>query len=137
MFKRIIAATAIALAISAPARAEKINLDTAEGYVKAMRKVQCSLKDDKPVTFWWHGFAYGRVAGMADKLLFAVDGMNTRRCVAVKDDKRGVGYRLVSRELLFYTDPKTGEILRTWANPYTGETVSVLHVANEIGRAHV
>jgi len=131
MFKSMLMAAAIALTVSAPARAEKINVDTAEGYIKAMRKVQCSLKDDKPVTFWWHGQAFGRVAGMADKNLFAVDGMNTRRCVTVKDDKRGVGFKLVSRELLIYKDAKTGEILRTWQNPYTGEKVEVLHVAND------
>ena len=119
------------IALTPAAQAEKINLDTADGYVKAMRKFQCSTKDDKPVTFWWHGQAYGRVMGQADKNIFAVDGMNTRRCVSVKDDKRGVGYKLVSREILLYKDAQTGEILRTWKNPYTGETVDVLHVAND------
>jgi hypothetical protein len=38
---------------------------------------------------------------------------------------------MVSRELLFYQDPKTGEILDTWDNPWTGDTVEVLHVAND------
>ncbi len=121
---------AIVLAASS-AQAASPATDTPEAYVRMMRKFQCSTADNKPATFYWHGQAFGRVAGMADKNLFGVVGMNTRACVTVKDDKRGTGYRLVSRELLFYTDPKTGEILRTWANPYTGETVPVLHVAND------
>ena len=34
-------------------------------------------------------------------------------------------------QIMLYLDPKTGEILREWQNPYTGETVSVIHVAND------
>ena len=30
-----------------------------------------------------------------------------------------------------FLDPDTGEVLRTWDNPYTGETVDVIHVAND------
>ncbi|GIT37224.1 MAG: hypothetical protein Ct9H300mP6_10920 [Gammaproteobacteria bacterium] len=59
--------------------------------------------------------------------------MNIRQCDTVKDSKRGNGYRMVSRELLFYQDPKTGEILDQWTNPWTGETVDVLHVAQRSG----
>ena len=57
--------------------------------------------------------------------------MNIRQCATIEDDKRGLGFRMVSRELLFYQDPKTGEILDTWDNPWTGDTVEVLHVAND------
>jgi hypothetical protein len=57
--------------------------------------------------------------------------MVLRTCVTVKDEKRGTGWRLVSRELLFYTDPATGELLRTWTNPWTGATLNVLQTAND------
>ena len=57
--------------------------------------------------------------------------MNVRTCVTVKDPIKGDGYRLVSRELMFYLDPKTGELLKTWDNPWTGKTVDVIHVAND------
>ena len=36
-----------------------------------------------------------------------------------------------SREIVFYTNPTTGEILNEWKNPYTGETVPVIPVMNE------
>ncbi|MDX2222781.1 MAG: DUF1838 family protein [Rhodospirillaceae bacterium] len=131
MIARYLTLGLVAAALAAPAQAETLDLNTAEGVAKVMRKLQCSLIDDKPVTYYWHGTAFGRVRGMADKVLFNVDGMNTRRCGTVRDDKGNYGYRLVSRELLLYRDPKTGEYLRTWDNPYTGQSVTVLHVAND------
>ena len=47
------------------------------------------------------------------------------------DDEKGAGFKLVSREILLYKDPVTDEVLATWENPWTGETVDVLHVAND------
>jgi hypothetical protein len=38
---------------------------------------------------------------------------------------------MVTREVLLYKDPRTGEVLRTWDNPYTGKNVKVVHVAND------
>ncbi len=110
---------------------ERIDLSTPEGAITAMRKTQCSTIDNKPVFYYWNGTAYSRRMGEADKIIFRVDGMNVRQCVTVNDDKRGEGMRLVSREILLYTDPETGEPLETWDNPWTGETVKVLHVEND------
>ena len=134
MLKNILKASVAFIAVcgfSVAASAEKLDLNTAEGVAKVNRKFQCSLKDGKQVTYYWHGTAFGRVQGMADKVLFNVEGMNTRACTTVMDKDRGYGYRLVSRELLLYRDPKTGEYLKTWDNPYTGQKVNVLQVAND------
>tara|TARA_B100001105_G_scaffold77917_1_gene61666 strand:- start:231 stop:1106 length:876 start_codon:yes stop_codon:yes gene_type:complete len=106
-------------------------LSPGKGYLTASRKITCSLKDNQPIVYWWYGRVYSRVPGERDKLLFRVEGMNIRQCATIEDDKRGLGFRMVSRELLFYQDPKTGEILDTWDNPWTGDTVEVLHVAND------
>ena len=101
------------------------------GQLKAQRKITCSNIDDKPIVYWWYGRMYSRGQGEADRLLFRVEGMNIRACTSIKDPERGNGFRMVSRELLFYQDPKTGEIMDQWTNPWTGETVEVLHVAND------
>ena len=69
--------------------------------------------------------------GEPDKLLFRFEGMNVRQCVTVTDPARGKGFRMVSREILFYKDPATGKILDEWKNPFTGDTVKVLHIAND------
>ena len=111
--------------------ADQLDLSDPDEAFTASRKVGCSTVDGKPVTYWWHGDAYSRRQGEKDRHLFDVEGMNTRACTTVNDPEKGVGYKLVSREILLYKDPETGEVLSTWDNPWTGETVDVLHVAND------
>ena len=106
-------------------------LDTPEGQVQAFRRMQCSTVDEEPVTFGWRGYAFSRVEGEADRKLFNVEGMNIRMCVTVNDPEKGEGFRLITREILLYLDPKTNEVLRTWKNPWTGAKNQVLHVAND------
>lgn len=122
---------ALPLLLANPAAAQKLDLTKPEDQVAASRKLACSLTDKKPAAWWWTGHVYSRVPGEKDRLLFNVQGWNVRQCVTLQDPKRGTGYRLVSRELLFYQDPKTNEIVRTWTNPWTNEQVEVLHVAND------
>lgn len=126
----MLALTAPAVLAAKPAPA-RISLEDPQGVLMAQRKVQCSLEDGKPVTYWWHGDMYSRMEGERDRLLFKVEGMNTRRCLTVTDPAKGTGYKLVSREILLYIDPKTGEVARKWTNPWSGEEVDVLHVAND------
>ena len=95
------------------------------------RKIGCSTNEAEPITYWWHGKAYSRRQGEKDKMLFLVEGMNVRSCTTINDPEKGEGYKLVSREILLYKDAETGEPLATWDNPWTGETVDVLHVAND------
>lgn len=79
----------------------------------------------------WEGRLYSRVPAERDRLIFAVIGINTRQCARVSDPQRGSGFRSVSREIMVYLDPATGEIIDQWKNPWTGETVDVIHVAND------
>ena len=116
---------------AAAAKGGKLDLTTPEGASLAARRTQCSTKDGEPSVYWFHGEGFSRVPGERDRKLFNVEGMNVRTCVTVTDPVRGTGWRLVSRELLFYVDPKSGELLRTWANPWTGQTVNVLQTAND------
>jgi len=123
--------TTLALAATFTATAGKLDLATPEGVTLAMRKIQCSLKDNVPVIYYWHGGAYSRVPGEPDRRLFNVEGMNIRQCVTVTEPARGTGWRMVSRELLIYLDPKTNEVLKVWENPWTGKTVTVMQTAND------
>ena len=114
--------------------AKRLDLNNPVDALAASRKVQCSLKDGEPVVYHWSGHIYSRVPGEPDRNLFNLEGMNIRACITVKDPVKGDGYRMVSRELMFYTDPKTGEAL---------DIVSAYQVAghpdpaHQIGRAHV
>jgi len=113
------------------ALAEKIDPNSGEGYVKLNRKLHCSLKDGEEVTYRWWGNAYSRIPGQRDTLLFKLEGMNVRQCVTLVDEKLGTGYRMVSREIMLYLDPESGEVMRQWENPLTGATNDVIHVAND------
>lgn len=108
-----------------------IDIRTPEGYVQANRKIHCSQEDGAPVVYTWAGYARSRIPGEEDRLLFQVEGMNIRHCVTVQDPERGIGYRAIGREIMLYKDPESGEVLRTWRNPWTGKTVEVIHMAND------
>lgn len=126
----ILTLSAITL-MTLPAAAAELNPEDAADVLQINRKVMCSTEDGEAVTYWWHGKAYSRRMGERDKHLFNVEGMNVRACAAVNDPDKGDGFKLVSREILLYKDPRTDEVLATWENPWTGETVDVLHVAND------
>jgi hypothetical protein len=79
----------------------------------------------------WEGKLYSRAPGEKDRHLFNVVGINTRQCERHEDPVRGPGFRSVSREIMVYLDPRSGEIIDRWQNPWTGETVEVIHVAND------
>lgn len=124
-------ALALSVAASGPLLAAQLDPNDPDDALTIGRKIGCSTVDGEPITYWWHGRAYSRRMGERDKHLFNVEGMNVRSCTSVNDAEKGNGYKLVSREILLYKDPKTDEVLATWDNPWTGETVDVLHVAND------
>ena len=131
MTLRTILLGAVALATISGASATTLDPGNPTDAFAIGKRVQCGPADGVPAVYHFAGKVYSRLDGEPDRLLFLVEGMNVRQCVAVSDPQKGKGYRLVSREVLFYLDPKTGTVLRQWANPWTGETVAVMHVHND------
>jgi len=119
------------LAFQASADARTLDPAKPEDALEIMKRTQCGEADGKEAVYHWSGRIYSRVRGEPDRMLFKGEGMNIRRCVRIEDPKRGVGYRQVSREVMFYIDPKTDKILRKWENPWTDETVDVMQIAND------
>jgi Protein of unknown function (DUF1838) len=119
------------IAIGAPATAQQLDPNKPEDAIRIDRKINCSTEDGRTAVYWWHGKVFSRVPGERDRHIFNVQGFNLRTCKAYSDPQRGPGYRSVSREMLIYFDPQTNQVLRTWKNPWTGEQVEVLHVAND------
>lgn len=123
--------TLMALCSAALTAAEGLDpADPADAILLA-QKMNCSLNEGETVLYWWQGGAMSRMPGEKDRHIFNVQGMNIRQCRNFEDPERGHGYRSVSRELLIYLDPETNEVLRSWTNPWTGEEVKVVHVAND------
>lgn len=120
------------LSIPAPAAASPaLDPNKPADAIRLVRKMNCSLEDGKPIIHWWRGTMMSRVPGERDRVLFNVQGMNIRQCGTIPDPKRGEGFRSVSREIMLFLDPITNQIVRTWKNPWTGEDVEVLQVAND------
>ncbi len=76
---------------------------------------------------WYSGKVMGVRKGEAVKDLFGFEGFSFSRLVDAGD---GV-YKKLLREIGFYTDLRSGEVLEEFKNPYTGETVRVVPVAND------
>lgn len=128
---KLLTAVAASALLAQPASARMLDPNVPEDAVEITKRVQCPADGQDTVVYEFSGNIYSRVRGQRDKLLFKAVGMNVRRCAEVTDPQRGTGYRLTSREILLYLDPETGEVLRNWENPWTGETVEVIHIAND------
>jgi dipeptidyl aminopeptidase/acylaminoacyl peptidase len=120
-----------ALAAVPAAQARPLDPNDPADAILISRKMQCSTADGEAAVYHWSGRVYSRVPGERDRHLFDVEGMNVRHCATVTDPQRGVGWRMVSRELMLYVDPVTRQPLRRWKNPWTGQDVDVVHVAND------
>jgi hypothetical protein len=127
----LVAALVVGTLNAAGVAASPLDLSSPVDNLTAYRKIQCSTKDATPVVYHWSGHVYSRVPGEADRHIFDVEGMNIRQCAAVHDPAKGPGFRMVSRELMFYVDPVTRAVLKTWTNPFSGKTVDVVPVVND------
>lgn len=105
--------------------------DGAEG-ITWRAKMTCGTTEQGIVRYgMWEGRLYSRTPGERDRHIFDVLGINTRQCAQLRDPQRGPGFRSVSREIMVYLDPATDDLIDQWKNPWTGETVKVIHVAND------
>ncbi len=89
-------------------------------------KTRSSLDPSQSTFLIWTGKIYTFIPGEKRKLLFKIVGVSVSRCLPAEEGS----WDFISRELTYYLDPQTDEILRKWENPWTGETVPVIHVAN-------
>jgi hypothetical protein len=121
----------VATATDAAGKARSLDPANADDQMRMQVKLSCSLVEGKPTLYWWSGRMWARVPGEPNRLLFNVHGMNMRQCRTREDPVRGFCYRSVSREVMFYLDPATNEVVRRWKNPWSGEEVDVVHVAND------
>jgi hypothetical protein len=89
-------------------------------------KTRSSLDPNQSTFLIWMGAIYAYVPGEKRNRLFKMVGMNVCRCIPTEEGS----WDFTSRELTYYLHPETGEILRQWENPWTGELLTVMHVAN-------
>jgi hypothetical protein len=84
--------------------------------------------DGKDMVFYIKGSAYSYIPGERPQKIFGVEGYNVRHRVETAEKD---GFFLATRELVFYKDPKTDEIINEWTNPWTKEKVEVFQIQND------
>ncbi|MCU0757613.1 MAG: DUF1838 domain-containing protein [Steroidobacteraceae bacterium] len=95
------------------------NLDA---YVKLVGDV-----GGKDVVGAFSGHVFGVVESRILRPLFGFEGFGIGRYERQPDGS----YRNIWREVGYYKDIESGRILERWPNPYSDETVDVLHVQND------
>ena len=113
-------------ALALPAAAQTLDLDDPADALDVYAKMRCSL-DGETTIAWWYGTLFADRPDSAPQPLMRFEGFNACRIVEMDEG----GYRLVTREVMYYKDLQTGEILETWNNPFNEQTVEVVPVAND------
>jgi uncharacterized membrane protein len=95
------------------------------------RETTARLEGDTAAGKFVHGYCTGMVMGVRDneplKPLFGFEVFSGIRVVKQPNGD----YQRMCRELVFYRDLATGEMLDEWTNVYTGEKVKVVDVNND------
>ena len=86
---------------------------------------------EKDAVNWYKGAIFSVVGDDAANVhLLGFEGFSVCRTLEQEDGS----FRNLQREVLYYTDRYTGEILSEWHNPITDENVPVVHVVEAHGR---
>ncbi|MCB1601690.1 MAG: DUF1838 family protein [Xanthomonadales bacterium] len=123
---RVALSTFLLASLMMPVVADALDLSKPDDNLRAYLKMRGSL-DGKDVVTWWSGQVFAAIPDERPKLLFGFEGMNVARMEQLEDGS----WRMLSREYAVYKDPKTGEILQQWHNPWTGATLKVFDVQND------
>ncbi|MEB3337988.1 MAG: DUF1838 family protein [Leptolyngbyaceae bacterium] len=87
-------------------------------------RIRCGL-DGQTYYFEATGAMYAHPLDSDQPLhLFDFLGVDISRCI---QDPESQGWFLVSRKVTLYLDPQTGELLKQWQNPWSGEVLNVMH----------
>jgi hypothetical protein len=108
-------------------RGPYVDLTTGEGNMITRARIDGNLDLTKTKYGSGTGIVSGVRPGEALRELFGFEIMSAARLQKQPDGS----FRLLHREVIYYTDLATGEIMSEYKNPYTGETVPVVQVVND------
>ncbi len=92
-----------------------------------MARIQGDLDFGKQKFGWYKGVVRSIIPNKKNQVLFGFEGFSYARLV---DNGDGT-YKKLLREVGYYTDLETGEVMETYKNPFTNEEVPVVHIAND------
>ncbi len=109
------------------AKDPELDLDDPKTNFNALLKLRGDLSGDD-FFFAFPGQAWAMVPQDKNHKCFRTFGFGSGRFEQIEEDT----FRIYSREVLYYLDPDTGEILEEWSNPFQdGKKVEVVHIQND------
>lgn len=93
----------------------------------AWARIQGDLNPENQKIGYVNGQILGVKPGEAVKELCGFETFLATRLIPQEDGT----IRRLNKEVIFYTDSRTGQIINEWTNPWTGEVVNVVHVSND------
>ncbi|BDW81502.1 hypothetical protein MACH24_09400 [Erythrobacter sp. Dej080120_24] len=107
-----------------------LDLTTPRGNRQAQARIMGNIDMESTKFGWFKGVVHGVRPGEKVRDLFGFSGFSATRLLP-HDDPEEPGYKKILREVGFYTDLETGEVIESWYNPYLDETVRVVPIAND------
>jgi hypothetical protein len=104
-----------------------VDLTTPAGNVLAYARIQGSIDPAATSYSWYTGRVTGVRPGEAARDLMNIIGMGAVRMIPLESKQ---GFQMLRKELGFFVDGESGEVIDRWLNPYLDEEVEVVHLAN-------
>jgi hypothetical protein len=121
-------ASAPVLAAASPTlRGPYVDLTTGKGNMLTLARMHVNLDESKVKYGSASGTVFGVRPGEAIRPLFGAEVVSAARGWQQPDGS----WRGLHRETVLYTDLASGEVLKEYTNPYTGEKVRVVDVVND------
>ena len=134
----LVGGSALAAAAALPGAAAAKSLKTYDwsnpnDNLEAYIKVSNSLKDRDWVHGWYSGIVFGMLPNKTPDALFGLEGFGLGYTVRQENGS----YISYWKEVGFYKDLKTNQVIESWKNPYTGETNRVMHIHNRMVKGYL
>lgn len=94
-------------------------------YLRDYLRIRSDLSG-KDSVYHIQGKVYSLIPGEKSMELFAYDAFQISRIVETE-----TGFRLLAREAGVFRDHRTRQILHSWRNPFTQETLPIIHIWND------
>jgi len=107
-----------------------LDLTTPEGNREAIGRINGNIDMETTKFGWFKGVVHGVRLNEKVRDLVGFTGFSAAKLLP-SNDPEYPGYRKVLREVGFYTDLETGEVMEHWHNPYLDERVRVVPIAND------
>lgn len=127
LFRRLAAAALCALGLAGtPSAWSQLDVLSSAGQLDAFMRIRAD-SSGKPVFANWWVTVFAVLPGERPRPILRLEGFNVGRFVKTPEG----GHDFITREVAYYRDLGTWQILSEWNNPFTNEKNQVLHVLND------